>query len=177
MMWTWMRRRRRERSSWERPRQALGGRTVEIMATVTSREEEEAAWWTAAVGPRSSRISLHHRQKTLTAKGEPDCPASLWVHCLSLLCVQAAQALNSSIWVPTSSFKLKEYAGEIQVHTNITLIKRWWHRTSCSGWEAKISQRYVPGFKSEGKRRKSEKKVLIWHWALTLNKTTCFMIC
>lgn len=108
MMWTWMWRRRWERYSWERPRRALGGRTVAIMATVTSREEEEAAWWTAAVGPRSSRISSHHRQKTVTAKGEPDCPASLWVHRLPLLCVQATQALNSSLRVLTSSFKPKK---------------------------------------------------------------------
>lgn len=77
MMWTWMRK-RRERCSWERPTQATGGRTVETV-THSTREEGEAAWWTAAVGPRSSRISSHHRQRTVTVEGEPGGPASLWV--------------------------------------------------------------------------------------------------
>lgn len=69
-MWTWVRK-TRERCSQVKPQQVIGGRTVGM------REKDEAAWQTAAVGPRSSRISLYLRLKTSTVEHEPDSPASL----------------------------------------------------------------------------------------------------
>lgn len=112
MMWTWMRK-RRERYSWERPQQAIGGRTVEMMATVTygTREGEEAAWWTAAVGPRSSRTSSHHRQKTVTMEGEPDCPASLWVIVFVCFCLDHT---STDILPPSQENRVRQDKDRIQ---------------------------------------------------------------
>ncbi len=105
MMWTWMRK-RREKYSGRKPGRAIGGRTVEMMAAVThrTRDEEEAAWWTAAVGPRSSRKSLHHGQRTVTVEGEPepDCPASVWV----IVCLSFCLGHTSSEFLPLNLFNL-----------------------------------------------------------------------
>lgn len=117
MMWTWVRK-RRVRCSQENPQQVIGGRTTEL------REEEEAAWQTAVVGLRSSRISLYLRLKTSTVEHEPDSPASLWVTVPSLS-VRVTQALNSS---PRKGkrhninhLKISSYKNERQVWSNMCI--------------------------------------------------------